>query len=126
MGSRMYTIIYERVPLQGRKGIPKMMDKAGLTRREARKKREDELVVALKQFDTNVGAALGDTTGYTRFFKVLRREDGSWLAMIGGWDEEGAPVIAFGNGKSLLGAVGILGRALAADEWREDRYANDL
>lgn len=100
-----------------------MTTKRGLTNREARREREDLLVQALKEFNSNLGAALGDTTGYTRFFKVMRRDDGSWLAMLGGWDSEGAPIVAFGSGKSLMGAVGTLGRAMAADEWRDDKYA---
>ena len=85
--------------------------------------RHDAFVVALKAFDSNLGGALGDEVGYTRFFKLLWREDRSWLAIIGGWDEEGAPVVCFGNGKTLLHAMGNLGRSMAADEWREDKYA---
>lgn len=85
--------------------------------------RHDALVKAFMAFSSNLGAALGNETRWTRFFKVMRREDGSWLAIIGSLDEEGEPIVAFGNGKSLLHAMDSLGRTMAADEWREDRLA---
>lgn len=101
-----------------------MKSTEGLAGKELALAREENLTAALITFNSNVGAALGNEVRWTRFFKVLRREDGSWLALMGSHDEAGEPIVAFGNGKRLLQAVANLGRTMAADEWREDTYAN--
>ncbi len=91
--------------------------------RATREAKREAFIVALKAFDSNLGGALGDSTYLCRFFKITRREDGSWLAMLGSQDDEGNPIIFFGNARTLMKAWQSLGRSMAADEWREDRFA---
>lgn len=98
-------------------------DDKGLFKPDKGQDRRDALVKALLAFDSNLGAALGNETRWTRFFKVMRRSDGTWLAILGSLDEDQEPIVAFGNGKSLLRAMGNLGKSMAANDWREDRYA---
>lgn len=91
-----------------------------LTPKEVKRKRFIEAIV---EFNSNLGGALGNETRWTRFFKVMRRDDGSWLAMLGTLNEEQQPIIYFGNGVSLMSAWQALGGSLEADAWREDRFA---
>ena len=88
-----------------------------------KEERRELFIEALLAFDSNIGGALGNETRWTRFFKVMRRDDGSWLAMLGSKDEEGSPIIYFGNGQTLMKAWQSLGQSMGADEWREDRFA---
>lgn len=113
----------KETPPKGREGQSTMSIDHDGGKSKTRQERQDVFVEALVAFDSNIGSCLGHTTGYTRFFKVMRRNDGSWLAMMGALDEDAQPCIAFGNGKSLLDAWSNLGRSLAAGEWREDKYA---
>ncbi len=93
---------------------------AELTREE----RRDRFIEAIVEFDSNLGSAIGNETRWTRFFKVMRRKDGSWMAMLGTKDEDQTPIIAFGNADTLMKSVQNLGRSMAAGEWREDRFAD--
>ena len=95
----------------------------GLAGKELFNARVDNLCEHLIEFNSNIGSAIGNETRFTRFFKVMRRDDGTWLAMMGSQDEFGEPIVCFGNARTLLGAVDVLGRNMAADNWREDAYA---
>ena len=96
----------------------------GLEVPNAKRDKRDAFCEGINEFDSNLGAALGHETRWTRFFKVLRRKDGSWLAILGTLNEDQEPIVFFGNGDSLMKAWQNCGRAMAADEWREDRYAD--
>lgn len=98
-------------------------DDKGLFVPDAQRDREDAFVKALYAFNSNLGLHLGSETRWTRFFKVMRRDDGSWIAILGSLSEEQEPIVCFGNGNSLLKAVDSLGRSVAGEEWREDKYA---
>lgn len=88
-----------------------------------REDRREAFIEALGVFDSNLHSALGVSVGLTRFFKIMRRDDGSWLAMLGTVNREGEPIIFFGNADQLMQAWQRVGLAMAADEWRVDRYA---
>lgn len=107
----------------GREGPLRMTDDKGLLKPSASRDRQDKLIKALSEFSSNLGAALGNETRWTRLFKVYRRADGSWLAMLGSLDEDNLPIICFGNGGSLMAAWESLGKSMAANQWRVDRYA---
>jgi hypothetical protein len=98
-------------------------DKKGLSVKEARHARDDAFVPALNAFSSNLVGLLVTDKADTRFLKLLYREDGSWLAIAGSCDQDEEPIVCFGNGGDALSALYSLGRAMAADEWREDVYA---
>jgi len=101
-----------------------MTDDKGLFVPSKHKDRLDAFVEAIVAFDSNLGKHLGTEVRWTHTFKVQLREDGSWLALLGAWNEEGEPIIAFGNGSSLLEAWSSLGKSLAANAWRADRFGS--
>lgn len=76
----------------------------------------------MKVWNSNIYALLVSQADDTRFLKILSRDDGTWLAMAGSYDEEGGPIVAYGNGETTLMALKSLGRSLAGNHWRVDKY----
>lgn len=98
-------------------------EKEGLSIKEKRRAREELITQALGEFNSNILGLLVTKTRWTRFMKLIQREDGSWLAIAGVVSEDDENVVCFGNGRNALGALHILGRAMANDEWRVDKYS---
>ena len=78
---------------------------------------------AIQRLSSNLYGLLVKEPYLCRFFKVLHREEHSWLAIIGSYDEDDQPIVCFGNGASYAAAVYSLGRSMSAGQWREDKYA---
>lgn len=84
--------------------------------------RENDFVRALSNYSSNLYKALVKDTLYTSYLKVLKKDDGSWLAILGVWDKKGLPLVYFGNGSTYMDALRSLAGAMAANQHRADKY----
>lgn len=85
--------------------------------------RAHEFLLAFRTYSSNIYSALFKDTDYTGYLKLLHREDGSWIAMMGVWTNEGLPVVCFGNGNTAIDALESLSRGMASNAWKADKYA---
>lgn len=85
--------------------------------------REEAWHAGIQGISSNLVPHLVNSVHATRFFKIMRREDNSWLAVLGSSDDERLPVVAFGNGGTITEALYRLGKTLAAEDWRDDKFA---
>lgn len=85
--------------------------------------REVEFVAALKTYSSNLYNALIVADDYTGYLKLIHREDGSWLALLGVWDNFGLPQVCFGNGATMMDALRSLTGSMSGNKWKDDKYA---
>jgi hypothetical protein len=95
----------------------------GQSIKEKREARNNVMVQALTEFNTNVLGLIVTDTASTRYLKLFYRADGTWLAIAGAISADDEDIVVFGNGDNALGALYILGRAMANDEWRIDKFS---
>lgn len=58
-----------------------------------------------------------------RFLKILQRDSGDWLSVLGLYDEDGTPTVAFGAGYTLGTALTALRASVSSGKLRPDTYA---
>ena len=64
----------------------------------------------------------GDEESFRRF-QIKARDDGTFLAVASGYGADGTPMVCFGQGYGVIGALYGLDRAIQGDNWRVDKYA---
>lgn len=115
--------LYINLKQQNTKGLPMSGDRTAKEERAWSKKvKQLTFATQINEWNSNIYNLLVSGCEETRFLKLLSREDGTWLAMAGAWDEAGAPIVAFGNGETPLMALRSLGRSVAGNHWKEDNY----
>lgn len=84
--------------------------------------REHAFIKALSDYSSNLYRSLIKDTLYTSYLKLLKRDDDTWLALLGVWTNEGLPVVFFGNGRTVMDALQSLTGAMASNKHRADKY----
>ena len=65
------------------------------------------------------GVAVKNPEDFDRLTLINRGYD--WLAIVKGYDKDGAPVVCFGSGEGLIGALIGANGAIAANRWKPDK-----
>lgn len=96
----------------------------GLTTWQAKLRLEQTFIDSFrKRYSALYGYMEDDLRPGTQL-KVIAR-DGYYLAMAQRWDED-RYFIVFGRGERMLEALLDLNKAMSADSWRYDKFANDV
>lgn len=59
-----------------------------------------------------------------RGLSIKPRPDGTFLAVAMGCSSDGSPMVCFGQGYGVVGALFGLDRSLQAGSWKVDKFAN--
>lgn len=83
---------------------------------------ENEIVVAFSKYLSNLYHEIGKRDYMVGKLSIVNDGRGGFTALITSRDHSDRPVVAFGNGKTVIGALFGLNAAISAQKWREDRY----
>lgn len=75
---------------------------------------------ALGEYLPHVQAWWGDPEAFLKL-QVNAREDGTCLAIAKGYSSDGTPVVCFGSGYGVAGALMALDATLQGGRWRPDK-----
>jgi hypothetical protein len=84
---------------------------------------EANLRAALSGFYSNLYGCLRWEGEGVRFLRINWRASGDVMAVLGIFNEDGAPMVAFGSGLTLYQALGNLNVSILKGHWRPDTYA---
>lgn len=62
---------------------------------------------------------------FIRSVKLWHRADGSWSCVLGGYGSEFEPMVFFGTGESIYGALRDAERGRKSGKGKPDEYANE-
>lgn len=79
---------------------------------------------ALGAFSSNIYAVLVKDPEETRFLKIVCKASEDWLVILGLYGDDGTPIVAFGQGISMAGALKSLAGSMSADRYSGDKFAN--
>lgn len=56
-------------------------------------------------------------------FLRLKPANGEWIAILGIYGDDGAPLVAFGRGELYTDALRSLNSSISASKWQPDKFA---
>ena len=93
---------------------------------EKKETRIEAFEKALGKFSSNIYSAMVKDPEDTRFLKIICKAPQDWLIIIGLYAEDGTPIVAFGQGISMAGALRSLAGSMSADRYSGDKFAGGV
>lgn len=83
---------------------------------------EMEVYFAIAQAMSNLHHMLAKRSEDVRYLRVTPRPDGTWLAVLAAFSDDGSPIVAFGSGELWVDAMRNLNASIAGGKWKEDKF----